>query len=103
VATNGSGLGTPLNSNAANQLTAINFAVRTTLSATNNDTKLLLINVTSGGSYLFTATKGLVVTQDLDPSLIFASNDQLVVQQVQQDGTTEFAGVNLSLLVQPLY
>jgi hypothetical protein len=83
------------------KLKAIDFTALATKSATNNDSKLLIANGTSGATYLFTATKGAVETTDSSPTLTFAATDQLVVQQLQQDGSTEFAGVQLHWLLTP--
>lgn len=80
---------------------AISWIVKTTLSAANNDTKLNIVNVTSGGSYTFTATKALPITHDLNPGLPVNPGDQLAVQMIQGDGTTEFAGVELQLHIKP--
>lgn len=82
-------------------LKSIDFTVAATKSASNNDSKFLLANGTTGQTYLFTATKAVADTSDTSPTLSFAATDQLVVQQVAQDGTTEFSGVNLHCLLVP--
>lgn len=96
----GAGKGLPIAVNG--QVTQIAHVTSTTLSGSSNDTKLLIINVTSGNSYLFTATKHVAASIDTAPTLFGSLYDQIVVQCVQGDGSTEFAGSNLRLIWQPL-
>jgi hypothetical protein len=68
-----------------------------TNSAANGDTKILLINVTKGTFATLTLTKATVVGELTGLGLGVAAGDQLVAKQISEDGTTEFAGVQLLL------
>ena len=94
----GNGLSIPV----SGQLRQISFAVATTESGSNNDTKLLIGDATQGGYYLFTATKAKAVVVDSGPTLFTQVGDQLTVQMLKGDGSTEYAGVNMNLVFQPL-
>lgn len=60
-----------------------------TVSGTNNDSKFLIINKTTGLFAEFTWTKGVArVSQAI--SLAVAAADQVVIRQWQEDGTDEF-------------
>lgn len=61
-----------------------------TASATNTDSVFLLINVTQGTFDDVTWTAGDVFDTDT-VSLTVAANDQVVLVQIKEDGTTEFA------------
>lgn len=96
--TAGVGLPAPCNG----QLVSVAFLTATTKSAANNDSIFQIINTKTGELYKFTATKAVAATVDTAPQLHVSLGDQLVLQQIKQDGTTEFAGVNISLAFQPL-
>ncbi|MFA7086295.1 MAG: hypothetical protein WC145_06475 [Aliarcobacter sp.] len=69
-----------------------------TLSATNGDTVFLVINLTKGTCAALTYTKALAIDHDvLAVPLKFAAGDQLVIKQVMEDGSTEYANVNAVL------
>lgn len=61
-----------------------------TASATNNDSIFMLLNVTAGTWETFTIT-GADVAEQADLDLAVTANDKLVLIQLQEDGTTEFA------------
>ncbi len=61
-----------------------------TVSATNADSKFMLINVTTGAFAAFTWT-GADVVETATISLATSASDKLVLTQHQEDGTTEFA------------
>lgn len=68
-----------------------------TVSATNDDSKFLLINVTDGTFVAFTWTQADVVDQAvIDFSA--GADDKIALVQIQEDGTTEFADVFFQLL-----
>ena len=66
-----------------------------TISAANADSRFLLINATQGSFYEFTWTGAVAdqVTVDLGVN----ADDEIVLVQVQEDGTTEFAGASFYL------
>jgi len=64
-----------------------------TASAANADSKFLLINLTRGTWDDFTWTKADVMDSET-VSLPVTTGDKLVIAQVAEDGTTEFANVN---------
>lgn len=63
-----------------------------TVSAANNDSIFLLINVTTGAYDTATWTQALAVDEDTSLSLAVAIGDKIAIVQIQEDGTTEFAG-----------
>ena len=69
-----------------------------TKSATNADSKFLLINTTKGSSSPFTWSKG-DQTDQATVNLSVTRNDRLAINQVIEDGTTEFADATFSVLV----
>lgn len=93
--------GTGLRFGSAGTLSRVDFLTSTTLSASNADSRFLIVNGTTGASYVFTATKAATVSTDTTIALACATTDQLAVMQLQQDGSTEFAGVNVRLLITP--
>ena len=70
-----------------------------TASATNNDSIFQIINVTTGIYDTFTWTGADIMDRDATVSVAVAVGDEIVVQMVQEDGTTEFADVSLILEV----
>jgi len=68
-----------------------------TLSAANADSKILLLNLTRGTFALVTLTKALTVGEATGLGLGFAIGDELAIKQIAEDGTTEFADVQLYL------
>jgi hypothetical protein len=69
-----------------------------TLSAGNGDSVFLVINLTKGTCAAFTYTKALAIDHDvLATALEFEAGDQLVIKQVMEDGSTEYADVNAVL------
>jgi len=69
-----------------------------TASATNDDTEILLVNVTAGTFAQFTWTGGDIVDATASLTLAFTAGDQYAVQILQEDGTTEFDGVTLQAI-----
>jgi len=65
-----------------------------TKSGTTADTKLLVINLTKGTWDTLTLTKATAIGSG-SVNLAIAENDRVAVQQVQGDGSTEFADVML--------
>ena len=71
-----------------------------TESGANNDSKLILCNLTKGtASAIVTLTQALTVHEVADFALVCDAGDQLAVFGVQEDGTTEFADGDLELTV----
>lgn len=68
-----------------------------TASATNNDTELLLVNATAGTFAQVTWTGGDAMDRVTGLTLAFTAGDQLLVAIINEDGTTEFASVTLTL------
>ena len=68
-----------------------------TLSASNGDSTLLIMNVTRGTFATVAITKALAIGEVTGLGLGFAKNDQLVIKQIGEDGTTEFADVGVWL------
>lgn len=68
-----------------------------TKSATNNDSVFLVVNLTQGTWDTITYTKGLAIDIDATLSLAVAQDDEIVILQLNEDGTTEYADVNLLL------
>ncbi|MFH2071694.1 MAG: hypothetical protein ABIJ75_02460 [Actinomycetota bacterium] len=62
-----------------------------TASATNNDTELLLINTTTGLFEQLTWTGADVADRVTGLALVCSAGDQLAVQVIAEDGSTEFA------------
>jgi len=71
----------------------------TTASATNADSVFNLINITQGTVDTFTWSGADVMERDATVSLAVAASDQIAIQMVQEDGSTEFAGASLILEV----
>lgn len=71
-----------------------------TASGTADDSQFLIINVTKGTYVAATWTGGDVMDRVGDLSLAFDAGDELAVQQVVEDGATEFAGANIVLELQ---
>jgi len=69
-----------------------------TVSATNNDSIFLLVNATSGASASFTWTGGQEVDQTT-VSLAVTDDDEVLIVQIQEDGTTELADATFILTV----
>ena len=90
----GSGIYMPI----AGTISAVQ-AHATTNSATNADSIFVLINITQGTVDTFTWTGGDVMERDTSVSLAVAAGDEVAIQMVQEDGTTEFAGASLILEV----
>ncbi len=70
----------------------------TVASATNDDTEILVINVTAGTFAKFTWSGGDVVDATTGLTLAFTAGDQYAVQILSEDGSTEFDGVTLQLI-----
>lgn len=68
-----------------------------TVSGTNDDTGLLLMNLTQGTQTVAIFSKTTIVDHHDMTDLAFAAGDELVVLQLAEDGTTEHANVNLVL------
>jgi len=69
-----------------------------TVSGSAGDSVFLVINLTKGTSAALTYTKALAIDHDaLAAPLRFEAGDQLVIKQVMEDGTTEYANVNAVL------
>lgn len=69
-----------------------------TNSATNGDSVFNIVNVTKGTWASFTITKGVVAGRaELSRKLYVDKGDAIVIQMVDEDGTTEFANVFLNL------
>ncbi|MFH2072733.1 MAG: hypothetical protein ABIJ75_07790, partial [Actinomycetota bacterium] len=66
-----------------------------TASATNDDTELLLINTTTGLFEQLTWTGADVADRVTGLALAVSAGDQLAVQVIAEDGTTEFASGQL--------
>jgi len=69
----------------------------TTKSGANNDSVFLIVNLTQGTVDTITYTKALTIDTDATLSLDVAENDEIVIMQVKEDGTTEYADVNVFL------
>ncbi len=67
-------------------------------SATNDDTEILLINITQGTFTQFTWTGGDLADQTASLTLAFAAGDKYAIQILTEDGSTEFDGVALQLI-----
>lgn len=72
----------------------------TTNSGANNDTKIILLNLTSGAcSAIKTLTKAIQIHEVADFALLVSANDGLGVYVTQEDGTTEFANLTAELKI----
>ena len=58
-----------------------------------------MINVTQGTFDTFTWTKTDIMDRDTTVSLAVTAGDEIAIQMVQEDGSTEFAGGSLILEV----
>ncbi len=67
-------------------------------SATNDDTEILLINVTAGTFAQFTWTGAELADSSTGLTLAFTAGDVYAVQILTEDGSTEFDGVSLQLI-----
>ena len=67
-------------------------------SATNDDTEILVINITQGTFAQFTWTGADLADSSTGLSLAFTAGDVYAVQILVEDGTTEFDGVVLQLI-----
>jgi hypothetical protein len=76
-------------------VTGANWKAKT-ISAANNDTLLFLVNWTAGTYVVLTLTKALALGTAA-ATLAFTAADQLGLVQIQQDGSTEYADVQLWL------
>jgi hypothetical protein len=74
-----------------------------TNSATNADTVFLLVNLTRGVTQKVTWTKGNTILTQTGLSLYVNPGDELVVQQLDEDGTTEYANGAIVLNVSTDY
>ncbi len=72
-----------------------------TVSGSNADTRLLVLNLTKGTSGLLTLTKGLAAGAATDLALGFSEGDLLGLMQIGEDGGTEYADVQLILQLEP--
>lgn len=64
-----------------------------TVSGSSADSKFLVINLTKGTHSFVTMTKALAVSQDTGLHLKVTEDDEIVIAQIQEDGSTEFADV----------
>lgn len=71
-----------------------------TLSAANADSKFLIWNVTQDTFQVYTCTKATALVRATG-TLAITENDQLVVIQCAEDGSTEFADGSISLEITP--
>lgn len=71
-----------------------------TASATNNDTELLIVNITAGTFAHVTWTGGDAVDRITGLTLAATADDQIAVVVINEDGTTEFASVTAYLEVE---
>ena len=71
-----------------------------TVSGANNDTKIILCNLTKGtASAITTLTQALAANEVADFAVACDAGDQIVVYITQEDGTTEFANGIMELLL----
>lgn len=70
-----------------------------TISATNNDTVIVLINMTQNTYKQLTWTKGTVVDDNSSVGLAVTAGDEIALQVVQEDGSTEFDNAFVSLTI----
>ena len=68
-----------------------------TVSAGNNDSDFLLLNLSQGTHTVITYTKALKAGSDDPTDLAIGVGDQLLLMQLDEDGSTEYANVNLVL------
>lgn len=68
-----------------------------TASATNDDTVILIVNITQGTHESVTWTGGDVIDRVTGLDLDFTAGDEVAVVVIQEDGTTEFANATLYL------
>jgi len=68
-----------------------------TISALNNDSIFLIVNVTAGTWDTITYTAGENQDQDATISLAVSVDDEIVMIQIQEDGTTEMADLEILL------
>jgi len=81
----------------AGYLEAVGWAA-VTVSGTNADSVFNVINVTRGAVTSFTMTEGLKAGRvEVADKIYFNRGDDLVIQMVDEDGTTEYANVQLFL------
>lgn len=66
-----------------------------TVSGSTADSKVLAINLTKGTCGMFTLTKATATGQDTSPNLGISQHDQIAFLQIAEDGSTEFADVQL--------
>lgn len=71
-----------------------------TVSAGNNDSDFLLLNLTAGTHTIITYTKALKADSDDPTDLTITAGDDLLLMQLDQDGSTEYANVNLVLYLE---
>jgi len=88
----GSGLKVPLNG----ALSRVQWQAAT-VSGSTADSVFAVINVTKGTMDTFTLTKATVAGEVTGLNLGFARGDVLAIKQLSEDGTTEFANVQLWL------
>jgi hypothetical protein len=70
-----------------------------TVSATNADSRFCIINTTQSTSTEVTWTKATQSDVATCTHLEVAPDDKIVVAQIQEDGTTEFAAASINLMV----
>ena len=71
-----------------------------TVSGANNDTKIILCNLTKGtASVIKTLTQALIVNEVADFAVLCDAGDQIVIYVTQEDGTTEFANGSMEFVV----
>jgi len=82
----------------AGTITAVDL-IASTASATNDDTELLLVNVTQGTFAQLTWTGADTMDRVASLTLAVAEDDQLALVVTAEDGTTEFANGSLELRI----
>jgi len=85
ITTGATGLSCP----ASGTITKVSMNAQTK-SASNADSQFVLLNVTKGTSVGFTWTKAIALVEETI-SLAVTKDDELILLQVKEDGTTEFA------------
>lgn len=89
-------IGTGLNMPSAGTISSVGFSA-STVSGTNANSTFLLMNLTQGTHSLATFDKTTIIDNDDITDLAIVAGDDLAVLQLQEDGTTEHADVNLLL------
>ena len=86
-------LGTGVNMPSDGTITSVSFTA-STVSGTNADSTYLIMNLDADTNTLATFTKTTVIDNEDVTDLTYSAGDDLVIMQLQEDGTTEHADVN---------